>query len=88
MSFYAGTVRTHYSQLLIVAAGTAQASTQGGTSVSCALTATATAAMARKSLENMFFFFFGRTFDVFGVVRKLKKWGVVVPPVATLYHFE
>jgi len=57
-------VRTHKVQPLMVAAGTTQASTQAGMSVgSCALTATATAAMARKSLENIFsriFFLWGR----------------------------
>lgn len=42
----------------------------------------------KEKLGEHFLFFFGRTFDVFGVVRKLKKWGFVVPPVATLYHFE
>ena len=61
-------VRTHKEQPLMVAAGPTQASTQGGMDeVPCALTATATAAIARKSLENIFSE--GR---FLGVVRKLK----------------
>ena len=56
ISFYNCTVQTHMPvQPLIVAAGTMQASTQGEMDeVFCALTATATAATARKSLENIF----------------------------------
>ena len=54
ISFYNCTVRTHKLQPLMVAAGTTQARTQGGMDeLSCALTATATAAIARKCLENI-----------------------------------